>query len=122
MGPSSSSLTPGVVGRLKVAWESEDERWRLRDLSGRRYVHVWAEGIYLQGRLEGEKQCVLVLIGATPEGRKELLGFQTGFRESAQNWQELLLELEGQGLTIPPELAIGGGGLSEIACVGRRLR
>ena len=111
LGPSSSSLTPGVIGRLKAEWESEHERWRRRDLSGRRYVHVWADGIYLQGRLEDEKQCVLVLIGATPEGRKELLGFQTGFRESAQSWRELLLDLKGRGLTTPPELAVGDGAL-----------
>ena len=96
---------------MKAEWESEHERWRRRDLSGRRYVYVWADGIYLQGRLEDEKQCVLVLIGATPEGRKELLGFQTGFRESAQSWRELLLDLKGRGLTTPPELAIGDGAL-----------
>lgn len=112
LGPEASSgMTPGVIGRLKAAWESEHERWRVRDLSGRRYVYVWADGIYLQGRLEDEKQCVLVLIGATPEGRKELLGFQTGFRESAQSWRELLLDLRGRGLATPPELAVGDGAL-----------
>ena len=89
VGPGASGLSPGVIGRLKSAWEAEHERWRLRDLSRRRYVYVWADGIYLQGRLEDEKQCVLVLIGATPEGRKELLGF----RESAQSWRELLEDL-----------------------------
>ena len=112
LGPEASSgMTAGVIGRLKAAWESEHERWRVRSLSGRRYVYVWADGIYLQGRLEDEKQCVLVLIGATPEGRKELLGFQTGFRESAQSWRELLWELKGRGLTMAPELAIGDGAL-----------
>ena len=111
VGPGASGLSPGVIGRLKSAWEAEHERWRLRDLSRRRYVYVWADGIYLQGRLEDEKQCVLVLIGATPEGRKELLGFQAGFRESAQSWRELLEDLKGRGLTIRPELAIGDGAL-----------
>ncbi len=111
VGPGASGLSPGVIGRLKSAWEAEHERWRLRDLSNRRYVYVWADGIYLQGRLEDEKQCVLVLIGATPEGRKELLGFQAGFRESAQSWRELLEDLKGRGLTIRPELAIGDGAL-----------
>ena len=100
-----------MIGRLKSAWEAEHERWRLRDLSNRRYVYVWADGIYLQGRLEDEKQCGLVLIGATPEGRKELLGFQAGFRESAQSWRELLEDLKGRGLTVRPELAIGDGAL-----------
>ena len=72
---------------------------------------MWADGIYLQGRLEDEKQCILVLIGATPEGRKELVGFQAGVRESAQSWRELLACLRGRGLTIGPELAIGDGAL-----------
>ena len=111
LGCGASGLSPGVIGRLKAEWESEHERWRLRDLSDRRYVYVWADGIYLQGRLEDEKQCVLVLIGATPEGKKELLGFQTGFRGSAQSWRELLEDLKGRGLHIPPELAIGDGAL-----------
>ena len=111
LGPGTSGLSPGVIGRLKAEWESEHERWRLRDLSERRYVYVWADGIYLRGRLEDDKQCALVLIGATPEGRKELLGFQTGFRESAQSWRELLEDLKGRGLTIRPELAIGDGAL-----------
>ena len=92
VGPGASGLSPGVLG--KVEWESEHQRWRRRDLSNRRYVYVWADGIYLQGRLEDEKPCALVLIGATPEGTKELLGFQAGFRESAQSWRELL-EAEG---------------------------
>ena len=111
MGCGALGLSQGVIGRLKAAWESEHERWRLRDLSNRRYVYVWADGIYLQGRLEDEKQCVLVLIGATPEGRKELLGFQTGFRESAQSWRELLEDLKARGLQFPPELATGDGAL-----------
>lgn len=111
LGPGAAGLSPGVLGRLKSAWEAEHERWRLRDLSNRRYVYVWADGIYLQGRLEDEKQCVLVLIGATPAGHKELLGFQTGFRESAQSWRELLLDLKGRGLQTPPELATGDGAL-----------
>ena len=111
VGPGASGLSPGVIGRLKAEWESEHERWRRRDLSDRRYVYVWADGIYLQGRLEDEKQCVLVLIGATPEGNKGLLGFQTGFRESAQSWRELLEDLKGRGLQIAPELAIGDGAL-----------
>ena len=111
LGPGGSGLSPGVIGRLKAAWEAEHERWRLRDLADRRYVYVWADGTYLQGRLEDEEQCVLVLIGATPEGRKELLGFQTGFRESAQSWRELLDDLKGRGLELPPELAIGDGAL-----------
>ena len=113
LGKDASGLSAQVIGRLKAEWEAEHERWRRRDLSARRYVYMWADGIYLQGRLEDEKQCilVLVLIGATPEGRKELVGFQAGVRESAQSWRELLACLRGRGLTIGPELAIGDGAL-----------
>ena len=111
LGPGASALSPGVIGRLKSEWETEHERWRLQDLSDRRYVYVWADGIYLRGRLEDEKQCVLVVIGATPEGKKELLGFQTGFRKSAQSWRELLVDLRGRGLEVCLELATGDGAL-----------
>ena len=111
LGPGTPGLSPGVIGRLKAAWEGEHDRGQRRDLSECRYVYVWADGIYLQGRLEDEKQCVVVLIGATAEGRKELLGFQTGFRESAQSWRELLVDLKGRGLTVGPDLAIGDGAL-----------
>ena len=104
-------MSAQVIGRLKAEWEAEHERWRRRDLSARRYVYMWADSIYLQGRLEDEKQCILVLIGATLEGRKELVGFQAGVRESAQSWRELLACLRGRGLTIGPELAIGDGAL-----------
>ena len=76
LGKDASGLSAQVIGRLKAEWEAEHERWRRRDLSARRYVYMWADGIYLQGRLEDEKQCILVLIGATPEGRKELVDFQ----------------------------------------------
>ena len=89
-----------MLGRLKAAWKEEFERWQQRDLSARRYVYIWADGVYLQARMEVEKQCILVLIGATPEGRKELIGFQTGFRESAQSWTELLTDLKSRGLSI----------------------
>ena len=111
LGKDASGLSAQVIGRLKAEWEAEHERWCRRDLSARRYVYMWADGIYLQGRLEDEKQCILVLIGATPEGRKELVGFQAGVRESAQSWRELLACLRGRGLTIGPELAIGDGAL-----------
>ena len=111
LGKDASGLSAQVIGRLKAEWEAEHERWRRRDLSARRYVYMWADDIYLQGRLEDEKQCILVLIGATPKGRKELVGFQAGVRESAQSWRELLACLRGRGLTIGPELAIGDGAL-----------
>jgi transposase-like protein len=91
---------------LKEGWTEEHERWQKRDLSARRYVYVWADGIHLQARLEDEKQCILVIIGATPEGKKELIGFTDGARENAHDWRELLLGLKRRGLTMAPELAV----------------
>ncbi len=94
LGKDAPGLSASTISRLKEMWSDEHERWRKRDLSARRYVYVWADGIYLQARLDDEKQCILVLIGATPEGRKELIGFTDGARESAQDWRELLLDLK----------------------------
>jgi transposase-like protein len=111
LGKDAPNLSPAVLARLKVGWQEEFERWKKRDLSARRYVYIWADGVYLQARMEPDKQCILVLIGATPEGKKELIGFQTGYRESAQSWRELLADLKARGLTVPPELAIGDGAL-----------
>jgi len=111
LGKDAPNLSPSVLTRLKAGWQEEFDRWKRRDLSARRYVYVWADGVYLQGRMEPDKQCILVLIGATPEGRKELIGFQSGYRESAQSWRELLADLKARGLAVPPELAIGDGAL-----------
>jgi transposase-like protein len=111
LGKDAPNLSPPVLARLKTGWQEEYERWRRRDLSARRYVYIWADGVYLQARMETDKQCILVLIGATPEGKKELIGFQTGYRESTQSWRELLADLKGRGLSVPPELAIGDGAL-----------
>ena len=97
LGPDAPNLSPGVISRLTAEWEQEYERWRGRDLSARRYVYVWAEGVYLQARMEAQAECILVLIGATPEGKKELVGFHVGTRESAQSWRELLVELKARG-------------------------
>src|SRR3712207_1989842 len=90
LGQDAPNLSPAVIARLKESWEDDYARWQKRDLSARRYVYVWADGVYLQARLEPQADCMLVLIGATPEGKKELLGFQVGMRESAQSWRELL--------------------------------
>jgi putative transposase len=111
LGKDAPNLSPAVLTRLKAAWQEEFERWKTRDLAARRYVYIWADGVYLQARMEPDKQCILVLIGATPEGKKELIGFQVGYRESAQSWRELLADLKARGLAVPPELAIGDGAL-----------
>ncbi|MGB1149853.1 MAG: IS256 family transposase [Alphaproteobacteria bacterium] len=111
LGPDAPNLSPGVVSRLTAGWEADHERWRRRDLSARRYVCVWADGVYLQARMEPAAECMLVMIGATPEGRKELVGFQVGTRESAQSWRELLVDLKARGLTDAPQIAVGDGAL-----------
>jgi len=111
LGKDAPGLSPTAIGRLKDGWLDEYDAWQKRDLSAKRFVYVWADGIYLQARLEAEKQCILVLIGATPEGRKELIGFTDGVRESAQDWRDLLLDLKRRGLDVRPELAIADGAL-----------
>jgi putative transposase len=111
LGKKAPNLSPSVVARLKSDWQGEHERWQQRDLSARRYVYIWADGVYLQARMEPQAECMLVIIGATPEGRKELVGFQVGARESAQSWRELLVGLKARGLAMAPELAVGDGAL-----------
>jgi putative transposase len=100
-----------TIGRLKEAWSDEHARWSKRDLSAKRYVYFWADGIHVQARLEDQGQCLLVIIGATPEGKKELVGLIDGVRESAQSWKELLLDLKRRGLSMGPELAVADGAL-----------
>ena len=111
LGPDAGGLSAATIARLKGAWADEHTRWLKRDLSARRYVYFWADGIHVQARLEDAAQCLLVIIGATPEGRKELVGLIDGVRESAQSWRELLLDLKRRGLTIGPELAVADGAL-----------
>src|SRR3954465_6633638 len=111
LGKDAPNLSPSVIARLTAAWESEYDAWRRRDLSARRYVYIWADGVYLQARMEPTAECMLAVIGATPEGKKELVGFQVGTRESAQSWRELLVDLKARGLAIAPELAVGDGAL-----------
>ncbi|SRR5579872_1000833 len=111
LGRDAPNLSPSVIARLRDEWQADYARWQRRDLSAKRYVYVWADGVYLQARMEPQAECMLVLIGATPEGKKELLGFQVGMRESAQSWRELLVDLKARGLAIAPELATGDGAL-----------
>jgi putative transposase len=111
LGREAPNLSPSVIARLRSDWEADYARWQRRDLSARRYVYIWADGVYLQARMEPQAECMLVLIGATPEGKKELLGFHVGIRESAQSWRELLVDLKARGLAIAPELATGDGAL-----------
>jgi hypothetical protein len=89
-------------------------------LSAKSYVYVWADGVYLQARLEDEAQCILVIIGATPEGKKELLGFVDGARESAHDWRALLLDLKRRGLSMAPKVAVADGALGFWKAIGSR--
>ena len=111
LGDGAANLSPSVIARLKAEWTIEYDRWQRRDLSAKRYVYIWADGVYLQARMEDAAVCMLVIIGATPEGRKELVGFQVGVRESAQSWRELLVDLKARGLTTAPQIAVGDGAL-----------
>ena len=111
LGKDAPNLSSAVITRLTAEWQADYEAWQKRDLSARRYVYVWADGVYLQARMEAAAECMLVLIGATPEGKKELVGFQTGVRESAQSWRELLVDIKRRGLEIAPDLAVGDGAL-----------
>ena len=111
LGKDAPNLSPAVVTRLTAEWQVDYDAWQKRDLSARRYVYVWADGVYLQARMEEAAECMLVVVGATPEGKKELVGFQTGARESAQSWRELLFDIKRRGLGIAPELAVGDGAL-----------
>ena len=113
LGKGAANLSPAAITRLVAGWQADYASWLKRDLSARRYVYVWADGVYLQARMEANAECMLVVIGATPEGKKELVGFQTGVRESAQSWRELLLDIKQRGLEIAPDLAIGKPALAK---------
>jgi transposase-like protein len=111
LGPDAPGLSATTIGRLKANWAAEYEHWLRRDLSAKRYVYVWADGVYFRPRLEHDKQCLLVIIGADEIGNKDIVGLSDGYRESEQSWLELLLDLKRRGLTVSPELAIGDGAL-----------
>jgi transposase-like protein len=111
LGRDAPNLSSSVIGRLKEEWQAEYDRWQRRDLSARRYVYIWADGVYLQARMEDAAACMLVVVGATPEGKKELVGFQVGVRESSQSWRELLVDLKARGLAAAPEIAVGDGAM-----------
>ena len=119
LGPDAPNLSSDTVLRLRKSWKEELQQWRGRNLSARRYVYIWADGIYFQARMEDQSQCMLVIIGATPEGKKELVGFISGYRESAQSWAELLIDLKANGLAEPPLLAIGDGALGFWSALGK---
>jgi putative transposase len=111
LGPQAKGLSASTVVRLKEIWTEEHEEWSRRDLSGKRYVYVWVDGVYCKARLEDERSCLLVVMGADSFGNKELLAVSDGFRESTQSWKEILLDLRSRGLTQAPALAVCDGAL-----------
>jgi len=114
LGPQAKGLSATNIVRLKDSWQQEWKAWSQRSLQEKRYVYLWADGIYFNVRLEdpgNHKQCILVLMGATGDGRKELIALSDGYRESAQSWRELLLEAKQRGLSADPKLATGDGAL-----------
>src|SRR5881227_2577619 len=111
LGPDAPGLSATTITRLKAVWEAEHEAWSKRSLAGKHYVYVWADGVHFNIRLEGGRQCILVLMGATAEGKKELIAISDGYRESDQSWRELLLDVKARGMEVEPSLAIGDGAL-----------
>jgi putative transposase len=114
LGEPAKGFSPNVIVRLKEQWTTEYEQWSRRDLTGKQYVYLWADGINANVRLEdteNKRQCLLVVMGATAEGHKELLSVQDGYRESTQSWTELLVDLQRRGLTLAPKLATGDGAM-----------
>jgi len=111
VGPKAPGLSPSTISRLKEVWKDEYSKWSKRSLKGKEYVYFWVDGVYLPVRLEHEKQCLLVIIGATEDGKKELVALEDGYRESEQSWKEVLLDLKSRGVETGPKLAVGDGSL-----------
>ena len=110
VGEQASGLSANTISRLKERWQSEHEQWQQRDLSSKRYVYLWADGVYSNVR-QDDRLCLLVIVGVTEHGRKELVAIEDGYRESEASWLEVLLALQQRGLSIAPKLATGDGAL-----------
>jgi transposase-like protein len=113
VGEDAKGLSPNVIGRLKAQWAHEHAAWNRRDLGAAEYVYWWVDGIHTGLRAEAatDGQCLLIIIGVTPDGRKERVAIGDGFRESKESWRELLLDLKARGLKRGPWLAIGDGAM-----------
>jgi len=111
LGPQAKGLSATNIVRLKEGWQQDYEHWRKRDLNGKRYVYMWVDGVHFNVRLDDERSCILIVIGATIDGTKELIAVQDGYRESKLSWVEVLRDLKARGMKAPPALAIGDGAL-----------
>lgn len=119
LGPEAPGLSASTIVRLKEVWRRDWEAWSNRSLEDKRYVYFWVDGVYFNIRLEQDRQCILVVMGATPEGQKELVAIQDGFRENEQSWLDLLRNLKQRGLAIGPNLAVGDGALGFWKALGQ---
>jgi putative transposase len=111
LGPQAKGLSATNIVRLKEGWKQDYEAWRQRDLSEKNYVYMWVDGIHFNVRLDDERSCILVIIGATKDGKKELLAVSDGYRESKDSWLEILREIKARGLSTLPAVATGDGAL-----------
>jgi putative transposase len=111
VGPECPGLSASTVTRLLEGWQAEYHEWSKRPLNDKHYVYLWVDGVHFNIRLEEDRQCILVLMGATADGKKELIAIADGYRESEQSWMELLLDVKSRGLSIDPKLATGDGAL-----------
>jgi putative transposase len=111
LGTEARGLSPATISRLKAVWSDEYDQWHRRDLSRKRYLYFWVDGIHCNVRMDEDKQCLLVIIGATAEGKKELVALEDGYRESEQSWREILMDLKNRGLREWPKVAIGDGAM-----------
>ena len=118
LGEGVKGLSATNIVRLKDSWQKDYLQWKSRDLSGKNYVYFWADGVYFNVRLEDNRSCILVIMGADKHGNKELVAVQDGFRESKLSWREMLLDLKQRGLSFAPKLATGDGGLGFWAALG----
>jgi putative transposase len=111
LGKEASGLSPASIVRLKEIWQKDYQKWQSRDLSNKKYVYFWVDGIYFNVRVEKERSCILIIIGADEHGNKELVAVSDGYRESKTTWREILLDLKRRGLDLDPSLATGDGSL-----------
>jgi transposase-like protein len=118
LGDQAKGLSANTISRLKQHWIDEHRGWCQRDLSQKRYVYWWADGVYSNVRMD-DRLCLLVIIGVTEHGRKELVAVEDGYRESEASWSELLLGLRERGLTTGPKLAVGDGALGFWKALGK---
>jgi transposase-like protein len=119
VGPQAKGLSASTITRLKEVWQGEFQEWTKRSLKGKEYVYVWADGVHFNIRLEEDRQCILVLMGATADGRKELIAVADGYRESEQSWKALLLDVKARGFVVNPKLATGDGALGFWKAIGQ---